>query len=76
MASSDPPALCPPVVLHTRAEQAEVAGELSILPVGSLIADWLVDYVVMRDQARACGGVLTSRSFATENGHILPHFLE
>ncbi len=55
MVSSDPPALCPPVVPYSRAEQAQVAGELAALPVGSLIADWLADYAVMRDQARACG---------------------
>lgn len=54
MVSSDPPALCPPVVPYTRAEQAQVAVELAALPDGSLIADWLADYVVMRDQARAC----------------------
>ena len=55
MVSSDPPALCAPVVPYTRAEQAQVADELAALPEGSLIADWLADYAVMRDQARACG---------------------
>ena len=55
MVSSNPTALCPPVVPYTRAEQAQVAGELMALPDGSLIADWLADYAVMRDQARACG---------------------
>jgi hypothetical protein len=54
MVSSDPPALCPPVVPYTRSEQAEVAGELAALPDGALIADWLADYAVMRDQALAC----------------------
>ena len=54
MVSSDPPALCPPVVPYTRAEQAQVADEQANLPDGSLMADWLADYAVMRDQARAC----------------------
>ncbi len=55
MVSSDPPVLCPPVVPYSRAEQAQVAGELTALPDGSLITDWLADYAVMRDQARECG---------------------
>jgi hypothetical protein len=42
------------VVPYTRSEQAEVAGELAALPDGALIADWLADYAVMRDQALAC----------------------
>ncbi len=54
MVSSDPPTHCPPVVPYTRTEQAQVAGELMALPEGALIAGWLADYAVMRDQARAC----------------------
>ena len=54
MVSSDPPALCPPMVPYSRSEQAQVAVEVAALPDGALIADWLADYAVMRDQARAC----------------------
>ena len=75
MVNSDSLVLCPPVVPYSRAEQAQVAGELTALPGGVLIADWLADYAVMRDQARACVRVSTRPSFTTENGHIFAHFL-
>ena len=42
------------MVDYTRAEQARVADELAALPEGALIAEWLADYAVLRDQARAC----------------------
>jgi hypothetical protein len=42
------------VVEYSRVEQARVAAELAALPEGALIAGWLADYAVMRDQARAC----------------------
>lgn len=45
---------CPPVVEYSQAEQVRVAEELAALPVGALIAEWLADYAVLRDQARAC----------------------
>ena len=47
---------CPPVVAYSPAEQARVADELAALPEGAMITGWLVDYVVLRDQARACAG--------------------
>ncbi len=31
-----------------------VAEEVAALPEGALIPDWLADYTVLRDQARAC----------------------
>lgn len=46
--------VCPPVVEYSRAEQARVADEVAALPEGALILDWLADYAVLRDQARAC----------------------
>jgi len=52
--SEGPHSACPPVVEYTRAEQAQVAGELAALPEGRLIVGWLTDYSVLRDQARAC----------------------
>ena len=45
---------CPPVVEYSRAEQARVADELAALPEGALIGEWLTDYAVLREQARAC----------------------
>ena len=48
------PSACPPVVDYSRAEQARVADELAALPGGTLIAEWLADYAVLRDQVRAC----------------------
>ncbi len=48
------PSACPPVVEYSRAEQARLADEVSGLPEGALIQEWLADYAVMREQARAC----------------------
>lgn len=45
---------CPPVVEYSRAEQAQVATEVDALQDGALITEWLADYAVLRDQARAC----------------------
>jgi hypothetical protein len=47
-------AVCPPVVEYSREFQARTADELGLLPDGSAIAAMLIDYAVMRDQARAC----------------------
>lgn len=47
-------AACPPVVEYGREFQARSAEELSLLPEGSMIAEMLADYAVMREQARAC----------------------
>ena len=53
--SSDvPPSACPPVVDYSGAEQARVAAELAALPQGTVIAEWLADYAVLREQARPC----------------------
>ena len=54
--SDAPPSACPPVVEYSQAEQARVAEEVAALPEGALIPDWLADYAVLRDQARACAG--------------------
>jgi hypothetical protein len=45
---------CAPVVDHSREFQARAAEELALLPDGSMFAEMLNDYAVMRDQARAC----------------------
>jgi hypothetical protein len=45
---------CPPVVEYSREFQARAAEELALLPEGSVIAEMLADYAVMREQARSC----------------------
>lgn len=47
-------ATCPPVVEYGRVFQARAAEELARLQEGSMIAEMLSDYAVMRHQARAC----------------------
>ena len=42
------------MVEYSRVEQARVAEEVAALPEGAVIAEWLADYAVLRDQARAC----------------------
>lgn len=46
--------VCPPVAEYSRAGQAQVAEEVAALPNGSLIAELLADYAVLRDQVRVC----------------------
>ena len=45
---------CPPVVDYRREFQARAAEEMALLPEGSVIAEMLSDYAVLREQARAC----------------------
>ncbi|MCV2869904.1 hypothetical protein OEW28_14825 [Defluviimonas sp. WL0002] len=45
---------CAPVVEYGREFRARAAEELARLPEGSMIAEMLADYAVMRDQARSC----------------------
>ncbi|WP_317889616.1 hypothetical protein [Roseicitreum antarcticum] len=45
---------CTPVVEYPRAEQARVADEVAALPDGAVIVQWMADYAVLREQARAC----------------------
>ncbi len=46
-------AACPPVVEYSREFQARAAEELALLSEGSAVAEMMVDYTVMRQQARA-----------------------
>jgi len=48
------PPFSPPVVAYSPAEQMRVAEEVAALPEGTLIAGWLADYAVLREQTRAC----------------------
>ena len=53
--NSEPaPGVCPPVVEYSRAEQVEAANEIEALPDEAILADWLADYSVLREQARMC----------------------
>jgi hypothetical protein len=54
--SDTSPSACPPVVVYSQTEQSRLAGEIAALPEDALIIDWLADYAVLRDQARACTG--------------------
>lgn len=54
--SDTPSGACPPVVDYNPAEQARVADEVAALRKGAVIGEWLADYAVMREQARACTG--------------------
>ena len=47
-------AACPPVVEYSGEFQARAAEELALLPNGSAVIEMMSDYVVMRDQSRAC----------------------
>ncbi len=47
--------VCLPRVKYSRAEQTEVADEVTALPGNALIVGWLADYAVVRAQVRACG---------------------
>ncbi len=45
---------CPPVRDYDAAFRAQAIEELSLLPQGGAIEQMLADYVVMREQSRAC----------------------
>ena len=53
-AGSEAKAPCPPVVEYSAAEQTRAADELKALPESAIILRMLIDYAVLRDQARAC----------------------
>jgi hypothetical protein len=46
--------VCPPVMEYSRELQERAAIEVEALSPDTVIAGWLADYAVMRDQARAC----------------------
>ena len=54
MGGSETSAPCPPVVEYTAADQARAADEVEALPEGAVVVRMLIDYAVLRDQARAC----------------------
>lgn len=52
--SEQAPSACPPVATYPTSFQARAAAELEALPAGSAIEAMLVNYSLMRVQARAC----------------------
>lgn len=45
---------CPPVVEYSNAQQDTAADEVAALPANDILGVLIGDYMVMRDQARAC----------------------
>ena len=50
---------CPPVVEYPAAVQERAAVEIEALSEESVMVGMMADYHVMRQQARACGGVVS-----------------
>ncbi len=48
------PGPCPPLKAYTAEENNRLADELDALPEGSITIDVIADYMVLRDQVRAC----------------------
>ena len=48
------PGPCPPLKTYTAEENARLADELDKLPPGAFTIDVIADYMVLRDQVRAC----------------------
>ena len=53
-APSERAVICQPVVTYDKVFQSRLADELQRLPPGTATERAMADYVVMRDQARAC----------------------
>ncbi len=47
---------CPSIKNYSAEEQDEVADALAAEPAGSVLARWIADYGVMRNETRACKG--------------------
>lgn len=54
MAGSEGQVPCPPVVEYSAVDQTRAAAEIEALPESAVAVGMLSDYVVLRDQARAC----------------------
>lgn len=48
-----PTALCPPLKEYTKAQEAEVGAWVAAVPQGNLLAQWIVDYIGLRNACRA-----------------------
>ena len=47
-------AACPPIKTYAKTQEQQVANEMTELPAGSEIKQWIVDYIAERDMLRAC----------------------
>lgn len=47
---------CPSIKDYSAKEQDQVADALAAEPEGSVLARWIADYGVMRNETRACKG--------------------
>ncbi len=48
--------MCPPAVVYSRSDGSIVAAETLALSLGAMNIEWLRDYAVIQEQARACSG--------------------
>ena len=46
--------VCPPVVEYDGGFRMRAAGEVKLLPEGSVVVEMLSDYAVLREQLRGC----------------------
>ena len=53
-AAPNPPSACPPLREYTAEENARLLHELEQLPPGAFTIDVIADYMLLRDQVRAC----------------------
>lgn len=53
-ANTRPPSVCPPVKTYTKEQNEQLARELEALPPGAFTVDVIADYILLRDQVRAC----------------------
>lgn len=52
---SDTTSDCPPLIVYSKDQQTRLADELDALPAGAvMIRRWIADYILTRDQLRAC----------------------
>jgi hypothetical protein len=48
------PSICPPLKEYTVEENQRLLTELEVLPPGAYTIDVIADYMLLRDQVRAC----------------------
>jgi hypothetical protein len=48
------PSICPPLKEYSKAENQRLLAELEQLPPGAYTIDVIADYMLLRDQVRAC----------------------
>jgi hypothetical protein len=53
-ATGGTPSICPPLKEYTKVENQRLLAELEQLPPGAYTIDVIADYMLLRDQVRAC----------------------